>query len=303
MLGGVLVLLEGLIVAPTMPSVGPLGESRLEGLKAQWRSQAGRDPSSAQLRELVSLELENDMLLQEALKLQLHRKDHTVIERLLRDLDFLGLADDLSDRDRFERALSLGLHLDDEVVRQRLIFLMEQRLLRTSPKLVITPESLAMSFDSRREELRVSPRIAFDQVYFSTNDSRIVRKRVEQIQHEGLSVSEARLLGAPFITGSRTGEQSVSELGQIFGSLFQENLEAALLESTPQVQGWYGPIRSALGFHYLWVEAFEMGKAAAYADAEPRLRQELELKNREYALKRAKRALADQYRIRTDVAE
>ena len=296
-------LLEGLIVAPTMPSVGPLGESRLEGLKAQWRSQAGRDPSSAELRELVSLELENDMLLQEALKLQLHRKDHTVSERLLRDLDFLGLADDLSDRDRFERALSLGLHLDDEVVRQRLIFLMEQRLLSTSPKLAITPEALAMSFDARREELRVSPRIAFDQVYFSTNDSRIVRKRVEQIQHEGLSVSEARLLGAPFITGSRTGEQFVSELGQIFGSLFQENLEAALLESTPQVQGWYGPIRSALGFHYLWVEAFETGKAAAYADAEPRLRQELELKNRENALKRAKRALADQYRIQTDVAE
>ena len=145
--------------------LGPLGESRLAVvLKAQWRSQAGRDPSPSQLRELIFLELENEMLLREALKLQLHRADRTVFERLLRDLDFLGVADGLSDRDRFERALSLGLHLDDEVVRQRLIFLMEQRLLRSSPKPAITPEALAASFNARREELRVvydSPSIRF----------------------------------------------------------------------------------------------------------------------------------------------
>ena len=302
LLGSVLVLLEGFVHPPTKPVLGPLGESRLEGLKAQWRSQAGRDPSPAQLRELISLELENEMLVQEALKLQLHRKDHTVFERLLRDLDFLGLADGLSDQVRFERALRLGLHLDDEVVRQRLIFLMEQRLLRSSEKQAITSEALATAFRARREELRVSPRIAFDQVFFSTNDSGIVRKRVEQIQRNGLRVSEARLLGDPFIVGDQIKQQSLPELGQIFGSLFQENLEAALLERSPQIQRWYGPIRSALGFHYLWVEAFEAGQEATFSDVEAKLRRDLMRRNEEKALEHAKRALADQYRLQLDVA-
>lgn len=302
LLGGVLVLLEGFLHPPSKPVLGPLGESRLAGLTAQWRSQAGRDPSPSQLRELISLELENDMLLREALKLQLHRADRTVFERLLRDLDFLGLADGLSDRDRFERALSLGLHLDDEVVRQRLIFLMEQRLLRSTPKPAITPEALAASFNARREELRVAPRLAFDQVFFSTDDSGIVRKRVDQIQRGGLSVPEARLLGDPFIVGAQIKEQSLPELGRIFGSLFQENLQAALSESPPQIDSWYGPIRSALGFHYLWVEAFEAGREATFSDLEAKLRRDLERRNQEKALKHAKRALTDHYHLQLDVA-
>jgi hypothetical protein len=302
LLGGALVLLEGLVLSPPKPVLGPLGESRLAGLKAQWRSQAGRDPSSAQLRELVSLELENDLLLQEALKLQLHREDHAVYERLLRDLDFLGLAEGLPDRERFERALSLGLHLDDEVVRQRMIFLMEQRLLDSSEEPAISPEALETAFGSRQSEFRIAPRLAFAHVYFSTDDPLIVRRRIEPIRRDALGFEEARPLGDPFIVGDHLQEKSLSELGQIFGSLFQENLEAALLESAPQIQSWYGPIRSALGFHYLWVEAFEAGKEAAFAEVEPKLRRELELKNRENALKRAKRALADQYHIQTDVA-
>ena len=118
----------------------------------------------SQLRELIFLELENEMLLREALKLQLHRADRTVFERLLRDLDFLGVADGLSDRDRFERALSLGLHLDDEVVRQRLIFLMEQRLLRSSlsQRLPLKPLQRPLTLGARSLGLRHdSPSIRF----------------------------------------------------------------------------------------------------------------------------------------------
>ena len=95
LLGSLLYYLQSVLFPAPKPVVGPLGEARLEALQQQWFSGTGRLPNEEQLDRMVTAELDRDMLFQRGLELDLHLYDPVVYQRLLLNMSFLKLGEDL----------------------------------------------------------------------------------------------------------------------------------------------------------------------------------------------------------------
>ena len=294
-LGGVLYYLQGVFFPAPKPVVGPLGEARLEALQQQWYSSTGRLPTPEQQQRMVAAELDRDMLFARAVELQLHRYDTVVYQRLLRNMRFLQLGEGKSDRELFQQALQMRLHLGDEVVKRRLILIMEQLLLAANPPAAPTEAQVAAAFEQRREELRRPPRYSIEHLYFNREREPQIDAAIAAITERGLSASQARDLGSPFLPGYRFTRQSPQQLARQFGSEFVANLEAA----NPQPGSWVGPLRSTYGLHYVWVSAVEPARDATLEEVRAQLVRDLESRARDRALREGIAAMRDDYEIRS----
>ena len=293
-LGVVLYLLESTVFPQPKPTVGPLSEARIETLKEQWRISTGREPTEAQLAGFIAAELDRDMLMQNALELELHRHDSIVYERLIRNMQFLQFAEGSSDTELFEQALDMRLHLDDEVVKRRLIQMMEQRLLAKYPPVAPTAEDIEAAFESRKAELQHPPLYSFEHVFFGTDQGSEMSSVIANISDNSLDIQAARKLGAPFLQGRRFLRQTPDQLTRNFGRHFFE----ALVEATaraPAKLGWLGPIPSAYGFHYIWLEDFEPARDAELYEVKQQLLTDLNYSAKKRALRCAIATLRSEY--------
>ncbi|WP_116364453.1 peptidyl-prolyl cis-trans isomerase [Parahaliea mediterranea] len=276
------------------PVVGPLSEARVDNLRQQWLAVAGQPASDEQLQGMISQELDRDMLFQRALSMELHLYDQVVYQRLLRNLDFLGMGQGLSDQDRYQQALDMRLHLGDEVIKRRLIQVMEQLLLSARPPQPVTEAQIAAEFEARGDELRRPPRYSIEQLYFSREREGEVAGVIEQIQREGLGAAEARQLSSPFLPGYVFRAQTPDQLARNFGAAFVMNLEQA----HPAPGQWVGPLRSTYGLHYVWVESIEPARDATLEEVRPQLERDLFSRHRAEALAAAIAELREQYEVR-----
>lgn len=293
-LGALLFWLQGLLFPAPRPVVGPLGEARIEGLLAQWQAATGRRPEGAELERIVRAELEQAMLFQHAVSMNLHRQDPVVMQRLVLNMRFLGLgAEQDSDAELFERALELRLHLGDEVVRRRLLQVMEQLLLATNPPHPASAAAIADAFAERAEELQLPARYSIRQLFFDRNREPELAALVARIEDERLDPEAALSLSSPFMHGYTFREQTPDQLARIFGAVFVSNL----LATDPAPDRWHGPLRSAYGWHYVWVESITPGRPATLEEVRPILQRDLELEARNQALASAVAGLAERYEL------
>jgi parvulin-like peptidyl-prolyl isomerase len=71
------------------------------------------------------------------------------------------------------------------------------------------------------------------------------------------------------------------------------------LQSVSQpVAQWLGPIRSAFGLHYVWLNALEPARDARLKEVEPQLRRDLDYAAQAQALQNAINLLRKNYDIR-----
>ena len=281
-LGAVLYLLQSALFPEPKPIVGPLSEARIVTLKEQWRSSTGREPTEEQLSGFIAVELDRDMLMQHALDLEFHLHDSIVYERLIRNMKFLQFAQSSSDAELFEQALEMRLHLDDEVVKRRLIQMVGQRLLAKYPPVKPTAKDIEAVFESRKAELQHPSLYSFEHIFFGTDQGSRMSSVIAKISDEKLDIQAARTLGAPFIQGHRFLRQTPEQLKRDFGRHFVEALVEAMERETTKL-GWLGPMPSAYGFHYIWLEDFEPAR-----DAElPEIKQQLLIDLNYSAKKRA----------------
>ncbi len=280
---------------PEPPTViGPLSEARLETLQQQWVSTVGRLPSQAQLERMVSSELDRDMMFQRGLELNLHLYDPVVYQRLLRNMNFLGLAEGKSDEERYEQALEMRLHLGDEVIKRRLIQIVEQLMLASNPPAVPSEEEVVTEFDARKEELRRPPRYSIEHIYFNREREAEAEQVIARINSEALKPEQARELGSPFLPGYRFMRQTPEQLSRHFGAAFVMNLEQA----GPVAGQWLGPVRSTYGLHYVFVEALEPSRDATLEEVRPLLVRDLESRARAAALQESIENLRQDYEVR-----
>jgi len=281
-LGAVLYLLQSALFPEPKPIVGPLSEARIVTLKEQWRSSTGREPTEEQLSGFIAVELDRDMLMQHALDLEFHLHDSIVYERLIRNMTFLQFAQSSSDAELFEQALEMRLHLDDEVVKRRLIQMVGQRLLAKYPPVKPTAKDIEAVFESRKAELQHPSLYSFEHIFFGTDQGSRMSSVIAKISDEKLDIQAARTLGAPFIQGHRFLRQTPEQLKRDFGRHFVEALVEAMERETTKL-GWLGPMPSAYGLHYIWLEDFEPAR-----DAElPEIKQQLLIDLNYSAKKRA----------------
>lgn len=279
---------------PPKPVIGPLSEARVDLLREQWRQATGQEPGDATLQRLVNLELEREILFQQALRLRLHQRDDVVRNRLLRNMQFLKLGDELPEEARIEQAMDLRLHLGDEVIKRRLVQVMEQLLLAANPPEPITEAAIVDAYEARRKELREPPRFSLSHVYFSREEEAGAEPALETIRAESLPPREAIALGSPFLPGYEFVAQSPEQLARQFGAAFVANLRAL----SPSEGQWVGPVRSTYGLHLVWVETVTAGRPSTLDEVRGRLRRDLEREARREALATAVDRLREQYEVR-----
>lgn len=293
-LGIVLYQLQAHFFPEPKPVIGPLNGARLEALQQQWFSSVGRLPTPEQKQRIVNAELDRDMLFQRALELNLHTIDTVVYQRLIRNMNFLQMAEDKTEAQMYEEALEMRLHLGDEVVKRRLIQVMEQLLLQASPPQAPTDALLMEEFASRSEELRRPPRYSIEHIYINRDREDELEDIIARISRENLDPKAARSLSSPFLPGYEFKRQTPDQLARHFGAAFVRNLQKA----KPEQQQWVGPVRSTYGLHYVWVSVVEEARPAEFDEVQAQLSRDLESRARTEALRNAIQDLRKDYEVK-----
>ena len=132
------------------------------------------------------------MLFKLALELDFHFYDGIISQRLIRNMEFLQLAEDESEASLFDQALERRLHLNDEVVKRRLIQVMEKQLLADNPTLKLSEEEVAAAFENRKEDLRRPPLYSIEHVFCSQKSESKVAATIATITEQKLDLLSAR---------------------------------------------------------------------------------------------------------------
>jgi hypothetical protein len=292
-LGIVLYKLQGAMFPEPKTVIGPLEETRLEALQLQWFTRVGQQPSPSQKVKMITDELDRDLLFQRALELELHLYDKTVYQQLIRDMRFLGMAEEKTEDELFQQALAMRLHLGDEVVKRRLIQEMQRRLLFANPAVMPTKAQVLAEFSARKNQFRLPARYSIEHIFFNLDREAEVQSVIATIQQQQIDAGSAKRFSSPFMSGYKFHQQTPDQLVRLFGVQFV----STLINAGPIVGQPIGPIRSIYGMHYVWVTAIEPGRDAQLKEVEPQVRRDLEAKASKLALKNAIAALRAKYEV------
>jgi hypothetical protein len=167
-----------------------------------------------------------------------------LLERYIREEIFL------------REGLALQLDQDDEIVRRRIV--QKYEFLQTDLRVPQQPDpgSLERWFEKNKQRYLVPERVAFTQVYFTT-DQHGTTARHDDAHARALQVLEklrranvprAAEMGDPFPGPSDPGALGPEDAARLFG----ESEVAAQLFQVP-VGYWEGPLRSGYGWHLVYV--------------------------------------------------
>ena len=149
LLGAALHFLVVSFFPPPPPVIGPPNIGRLQLLYDGYARMAGEQPNAAQIERFIDKEVREEMLFREAIEAELFLDDPAVVQRLIRNILFLFPDNSWSDTERVERGLALNMHLTDEVVRRRLVQMMEQLLIAAQNLEPPTHAELLAFFETR----------------------------------------------------------------------------------------------------------------------------------------------------------
>ncbi len=260
--------------------LGPPNAERLAAMAENY-ARFGGGPASAELQaRFIDSELRDELLFREALKRDLQYRDAAVEQRIIRNMRFLDTETDASDAELVEQGYGLRLHLTDEVIRRRLVQIMERLIVALMPDPVPTAEQIQGRYQQELESWLEPARYTFSHVFLSADRAVEMPALIEQIAAEQTSPNEARLLGAPFLSGYEFTRQSPDQMTRVFGAVFAEQLSAA----PAQAGAWVGPISSAFGQHYVFIEELEPARTRSLDEVGVRIERDLVREGEEQAV-------------------
>jgi len=190
---------------------------------------------------------------------------------------FLNAQTDASDEELIEQGYALRLHLTDEVIRRRLVQIMERLIVATTPSAAPTADDIQARYEADLQSWQEPARFSLSHVFLPADRAGEMTDLIARVIGEQLTADEARMLGAPFLSGYRFNRQSADQLTRVFGAVFAEDLEA--LE--PEPDSWVGPISSAFGVHYVYVERREPPQTLGVDEVRERIVRDLERESEE----------------------
>ncbi len=246
-------------------------------------------------------EVDDELLLREALARQFDRRDPVVHERLIGLARYLGLAtpDDEVALEREARAL--GLERSDPTVRRHLVEMMRLAAAELRPADLPDEGALHTYYAAHAERFAVPVRTTLTHVYLSRDrrgpdlapdaEARLTELRARAVAPDG-----APALGDPFVRGPRIRHASAAQLAHSFGPDF-----AAAVAVLPE-RTWSGPVTSPYGAHLVFVEARQPAHAASFAAVRNRVVHEVLRERGDEQLRATLHALRARYEVRVDPA-
>lgn len=259
LIGACLYALQQSLLVPEAPIVYLPTANKIAELRVQWLRTTGRPPSEQQMQLLIDNEVNQEILLQEAIRRGWHLSDGVVRERLIRDMRFLDPDSQDSDERLINTAIELELHENDLVARRRLIQRMEMWAVAPIREQRPNEATLQALYQQQIEVLQLPPRVKFHHVFISSDkhaDSQQQAQAVLQQLQQQPSIENAQSLTDPFLHGLSFNLLSEKQIARYFGEQFARDFIQLAANSSAQSQ-WLGPISSSYGEHLLMIENYQ----------------------------------------------
>jgi hypothetical protein len=270
-MGIALFLLNQWAFPPPKPVLGPPSPERLAAMAQNYAQFAQGKVGPEVLARFIETELRDELLFREAIARDLHYRDMAVEQRIIRNMRFLDAQSQATDAALIEQGYALRLHLTDEVIRRRLVQIMERLIVATRPGLPPTAEQVASRYERDLAAWQASERYSFSHVFLSLERSDEMDTLIREIERRQLSPAEARLLGAPFLSGFEFSRQTPDQITRVFGAVFTEQLRASGAEAGQ----WIGPFASVFGQHYLFLSEFEASRTQRLEEVSDSIKRDL----------------------------
>ena len=277
LLGTLFFLVSGQLFPEPKPVLGPPNAERLAAMAENYARFARSEPDAELRARFVDAELRDELLFREAIRRDLQYRDAAVEQRIIRNMRFLDAQTDASDEELIKQGYALRLHLTDEVIRRRLVQIMERLIVATTPSAAPTADDVQARYEADLTSWQEPARFSLSHVFLPADRAGEMTDLMARVIGEQLTADEARLLGAPFLSGYRFNRQSPDQLTRVFGAVFAEELEA--LEPAPD--SWVGPVSSAFGVHYVYVERREPPRTLSVDEVRERIVRDLERESEE----------------------
>lgn len=178
----------------------------------------------------------------------------------------------------YREAVAMGLDKSDPAVKRRLRQLLEL-MMDDASNAFPSEEQLRTYLQENAEKFEEDPLITFDQVYFA-EDKTAADAQLDRSSGKG-SIDRSQTSTLALLPSSFSDEPSFS-IERSFGQQFTQQLFAQ------ETGKWAGPIRSAYGWHLVYIEEIQAGKV-------PELDEIWDEVEREWALERKNQKKEQQY--------
>jgi hypothetical protein len=244
----------------------------------------------------VPAQIDDEVLLGEALARGFDRQDRAVRERLRSLGRFLDVAPE-RDATALEReARALGFERSDLALRRHLVEMMRLAAAKTGRADLPSEPELRAYYAVRAADLTPPPAIRLTHVYLSRARRGAAAERDAETVLARLRLDPAApapALGDPFARGAAIGPASPQRLDAIFGPGFAAAVTGLRLGT------WAGPVRSSYGVHLVRIDAIVPGAPPPFAAVRGRLLHELLRARGAERLRETMRALRDSYAVRS----
>jgi hypothetical protein len=235
------------------PVLGPPNKARLQAMIENYGQFSRDEISPALLSRFVDAELRDELLFREALQRDLQYRDAAIEQRIIRNMRFLDADTQADDATLVEQGYALRLPLTDEVIRRRLVQIMERLIVASARIAPPTSDEIAARYQRDINSWLQPPLYSFSHVFLSVERVGEMPDLIAKVEADQMSSEQARALGAPFLSGYDFKLQSAEQMSRVFGAVFAEQLTA--LDPVPG--DWVGPITSAFGQHYVFIAAVQ----------------------------------------------
>ncbi|MEH6607649.1 MAG: peptidyl-prolyl cis-trans isomerase [Pseudomonadales bacterium] len=266
-----------------------------DALSAQvsnWQQLTGREPGPEDLGR-IKIEIAREAVLVEK-ALAAGMQNAQVIQKRLASLaGFLALLDDTDapEATQIEAAISAGLLRSDPLVRRYLAEAMRMRLKLDID--IVTPTIAAQQqwYEAHLQNFTLPRRIQLNHVYFSHEDKPRALEVSKHLQTSATPLEEALLMGDVFYGGQKLPMKTQQQLESALGTEFAQASWGLPLEQ------WSAPVRSAYGWHVVWVIDEVKARQQPLEDVAAVIIRELE----EQTMKAALQAKIDQLVTQYDI--
>ncbi len=290
---------EKAVVAVSLPE--------LEALYIQ-SSHKGTAPKPL-LRASLSYFVDQTLLYHEGLRLGLIQNDIVIINRLLKNMNFIApgqaenpegvnieneaeIAD--SGMKHIEQALEMGMLDNDPVIRRRVIQMAEQFIKNQHVMTKPTEEQLQTYIEEHAEQYQLSPHLNMQQVFFTETNDRDAEQwatLTKQLQNNDGAINT---LGESSILPRQLKHADKRNIARYFGQDFAEQVAALSIDK------WQGPIKSDYGNHLVKISDKQAGGLPPIKQVQSRVLIEWQHSQREDYYQSYLETLRQQYSVQAD---
>lgn len=245
-------------------------------------------------------QIDDEVLIEEARRLGM-LQDPVVSARLAQIGAFVADHKCDDEEEAADIARKLNLDREDLVIRRYLIQMMKLALAGESDRAIPTEVELEAHLHQHADRFRTPEELELVHVFVSARHGDELPARAEALRDELPALNDGdprsvRGLGDPFARPNRL-TASRDEIRLIFGPKFSEGLDPT------QLRAWQGPIASAHGVHWVWVDRRVPAHLPEMAAVRSRLFHHYRRIRRQEHLEKRLAGLRTRYRIVTGADE